>query len=293
MRTAGPARARIRPARESGHGKGSEFVRALEQVSNGIRNPVAKLRFIRICLARYERRRRWIDALPWESVRRRLYHWLGLEELRYLLRANSLGAAVKLDKQTRISLLMSRVAHAGVALAALSGLTLVAAGAYHLWRTAPEPAAAAAPAPADVAAAAEATPAAGVAPTGIWLVEKGAGFEQYSNGLRIDTSFTASGEPRRVTACFDRGRPLEAGAFRATPVGILFHTSESDVWPLEASYNENLRDSSQRLLRYVQRNKLYHYLIDRFGRVVPGGGRGRARRTTPATRSGRTAAAST
>jgi hypothetical protein len=39
------------------------------------------------------------------------------------------------------------------------------------------------------------------------------------------------------------------------------------VWPLEASFNENLRDSSQRLLKYVSRNKLYHYVIDRFGRV--------------------------
>jgi hypothetical protein len=51
------------------------------------------------------------------------------------------------------------------------------------------------------------------------------------------------------------------------PAGILFHTTESDVWPLEAAFNENLRDSSHRLLRYVSRNRLYHYLIDRFGRV--------------------------
>ncbi len=265
MRTAGPARARIRPARDSGAGKGSEFVRALEAVSNGIRNPVAKLRFIRICLARYERRRRWIDAVPWESARRRLYHWLGLEELRYLLRANSLGASVRLDKQTRLSLLMSRVAHAGVALAALSGLTLVAAGAYHLWRTAPEPAAAAAPAPAEATATAEATPAAGVAPAGIWLVEQGTDFEQYSNGLRIETTFTTTHEPRRFRTLTEDGM-LEAGTYDK-PVGLLFHTSESDVWPLEESYNENLRDSSRRLLRYVQRKKLYHYLIDRFGRA--------------------------
>ena len=36
------------------------------------------------------------------------------------------------------------------------------------------------------------------------------------------------------------------------PVGILFHTSESDIWPLEGPFNENLRDSRQRLLRYVR-----------------------------------------
>lgn len=250
----------------SGPGKGSEFVQAIESVSRGIRNPVAKLRFIRMSLARYQRRSRWIEALPWESIRRRLYHWLGLEELRYLLRANSLGAAVPLDHRTRVSLFVTRLAHAGVALAALSGLSLVAAGAYQLWRNAPSPAAAAAaPASATATVSAPETPSAGVAPTGIWLVEQGPEFEQYSNGLRIETGFTTTHEPRQFRTLTEDGL-LEAGTF-AQPVGILFHTSESDIWPLEESYNESLRDSSRRLLRYVQRKKLYHYLIDRFGRA--------------------------
>ena len=39
------------------------------------------------------------------------------------------------------------------------------------------------------------------------------------------------------------------------PVGIVFHTSESDIWPLEESFNEKLRDSSQDLLRYLRRNQ--------------------------------------
>jgi len=51
------------------------------------------------------------------------------------------------------------------------------------------------------------------------------------------------------------------------PVGIVFHTSESDIWPLEESFNEKLRDSSLNLLRYLKKNRVYHYLIDRFGRV--------------------------
>jgi hypothetical protein len=265
VRTAGPARARYSPARDSGPGKGSEFVQALEAVSRGIRNPVAKLRFIRFSLARYQRRSRWIEALPWESLRRRLYHWLGLEELRHLLRANSLGAAVPLDRQTRASLVFTRLAHAGIALAALSGLTLVAAGAYQLWRSAPAPAAAAAPGSAEATAPTPSTPSAGVAPTGSWLVEQGPEFEQYSNGLRIETGFTTTHEPRQFRTLTEDGL-LEAGTFDQ-PVGILFHTSESDIWPLEPSYNENLRDSSRRLLRYVQRKKLYNYLIDRFGRA--------------------------
>jgi hypothetical protein len=65
---------------------------------------------------------------------------------------------------------------------------------------------------------------------------------------------------------FDRttGRLSEP---RSEPSGILFHTSESDIWPMEPGYNENLRDSSQRLLRYIQRKHLYNYVVDRFGRV--------------------------
>ena len=51
------------------------------------------------------------------------------------------------------------------------------------------------------------------------------------------------------------------------PVGIVYHTSESDIWPLEESFNEKLRDSSQNLLRYLRKNRVYHYLIDRFGQV--------------------------
>ena len=104
----------------------------------------------------------------------------------------------------------------------------------------------------------------GIAPAAIWLVEKGDGFEQYSNGLRIDTSLTVAGTPREFRIFGAQGLQPE---LHTRPIGILFHTSESDVWPLEASFNDNLRGSSQNLLRYVRRNRLYHYVIDRFGRV--------------------------
>jgi N-acetyl-anhydromuramyl-L-alanine amidase AmpD len=237
-------------------------------VSRGIRNPVAKLRFIRLALARYQRRSRLIQLVPSAALRRRLYHWLGLDELRFLLSANSLGASVPIDKTTRASLLLTRLAHAGLALAALSGLSLVGAGIYQLWRTAPAPAAAAAPASAEAArvTAETAPPAkAGVAPAGIWLVEQGPAFEQYSNGLRIETTYATPGEPRFFHTLTEDGS-LEPGS-QSKPIGILFHTSESDIWPLTEANNEKLRDSSQRLLKYVQRNRLYHYLIDRFGRA--------------------------
>jgi hypothetical protein len=106
---------------------------------------------------------------------------------------------------------------------------------------------------------------AAVAPSAIWLVEKGSDWELYSNGMRIDTSFAVAGDPRRFKV-FEEGVGLRAEVY-TKPVGIIFHTSESDIWPLEASFNESLRDSSQRLLRYLVRNRCYNYLIDRFGRI--------------------------
>jgi N-acetyl-anhydromuramyl-L-alanine amidase AmpD len=104
-----------------------------------------------------------------------------------------------------------------------------------------------------------------VLPAGVWLVEQGAAYEQYSNGLRIETTYATTGEPRAFRTLTEDGA-LEPGT-QTKPIGLLFHTSESDVWPLTEANNEKLRDSSQRLLKYVQRNRLYHYLIDRFGRA--------------------------
>jgi hypothetical protein len=47
----------------------------------------------------------------------------------------------------------------------------------------------------------------------------------------------------------------------------VFHTTESDPAPLEKSNNQRIRYEGQQLLRYVQRNQLYNFTIDRFGRV--------------------------
>jgi predicted heme/steroid binding protein len=97
------------------------------------------------------------------------------------------------------------------------------------------------------------------------MVDSGPGFELYSNGLRIETSYATAGEPRRYRV-FEVGRGMGSEVLDR-PVGIVYHTSESDIWPLEESFNEKLRDSSQNLLRYLRKNRVYHYLIDRFGQV--------------------------
>jgi hypothetical protein len=96
-------------------------------------------------------------------------------------------------------------------------------------------------------------------------VDSGPGFELYSNGLRIDTTWAVAGEPRRYRV-FVAGQGM-GSEVHDRPVGIVYHTSESDIWPLEESFNEKLRDSSQNLLRYLRKNQVYHYLIDRFGQV--------------------------
>jgi hypothetical protein len=247
-------------------------VTSLEAASREIKDPVEKLRFIRGSLARYRTLDQAVRKVPWAPARHVLYRWLSLEGLRHLLNPNAMGSAPVLSGPARGWLIASRAA-AVLAVSAIAGGAV--AGAYRMSRPAASAVLAAPAAPhASVAAVAVPDPAAapapslvpaGVAPAGVWMVERGPTWEQFSNGLRIDTTFATSGTARRFRVFDEAGRLEEA--VRDRPVGILFHTSESDVWPLEAAFNENLRDSSQRLLKYVQKNRLYHYVIDRFGRV--------------------------
>ena len=230
-------------------------------MSRGIHDPVAKLRYIRGSLARYQSLDRCVRAVPVPGLRRHLYRWLSLEGLNHLLTTDPYGATPRVSIQTSLRLYASRSAAAALVLLALGSL---GAAAYRLTRPAPVIPVHADARPAPVVESLPTLPA-GVTATAIWLVEKGEGWEQYSNGLRIDTSFAVTGDARRYHV-FDEKDGLRPDLHQR-PVGILFHTSESDIWPFEANFNENLRDSSQHLLRYLQRNRTYHYLIDRFGRV--------------------------
>ena len=106
------------------------------------------------------------------------------------------------------------------------------------------------------------------APEQIWLVEQGAGYEVYSNGARILTEFEVDGSPRRYFA-FPRGAATpETGEERnGAPVGIVYHTSQSHIAPFKQEYNQKLQKSAEALLDFVRKHKLYHYVIDRFGRI--------------------------
>lgn len=245
------------------------FTRAVDRAGRDIHDPVAKLRFIRASLARRQEAEGWVRRVPWAPVRERVSRWIGADSVQRALIASPFGFARPRPAAPR-SLAASRVLVAAAAIA----VAVAAAGLG--WRAArPEgpPVLAAAdlpPAPARVIGPppvgdpdAPMAPR-GIAPAAIWLVEKGDGFEQYSNGLRVDTTLTVAGTPREFRIFGEQGLQPE---LHTRPIGILFHTSESDLWPLEASFNDNLRGSSRNLLHYVRKNRLYHYVIDRFGRV--------------------------
>jgi hypothetical protein len=105
----------------------------------------------------------------------------------------------------------------------------------------------------------------GIVPSAIWLADRGPGWELYSNGLRIETAFAVKGTARDYRVHSRSGELLPTRL--SHPIGILFHTSESDLWPLEPGYEKEVRRGSEALLRFVKREQAYNYLIDRFGRV--------------------------
>jgi hypothetical protein len=253
-------------SRSSGDKSGSrakDLTRRLDRAGRDIQDPVAKLKYIRGSIDRARRADLRIRLIPFEPVRRALYKAYGLDELRDLLEVNPMGVGPASRAVRRVERVRKVVAGGVVTAAALTALVAVVSLARV---KAPAAEVEAASGTTTAALPASAAPqVAGVAPSGVWLVETGAGWEQYSNGLRVETAWSVTGEGRRFRV-FTEQNGAE-GPARHEPVGILFHTTESDIWPLEAAYNESLRDSSQKLLAYVARKRLYHYLIDRFGRV--------------------------
>jgi hypothetical protein len=102
----------------------------------------------------------------------------------------------------------------------------------------------------------------------IWLVEKTSHHETYSNGLQIITTRTVSNIEREYFR-FERNLHLRASQIQTSNkiAGIVYHASESDILPFKPEMNTSIKKYSQRLIKYLQRKKSYHYLIDRFGRI--------------------------
>jgi hypothetical protein len=103
-------------------------------------------------------------------------------------------------------------------------------------------------------------------PEKVWLVEQGEGFERYSNGARIINTHETSNRPRRFIA-FGRGADGGRGEAQTAPVGIVYHTSESDILPFIKDNSGSIEYRSKNLLAYVREHKSYNYVIDRFGQV--------------------------
>jgi hypothetical protein len=102
----------------------------------------------------------------------------------------------------------------------------------------------------------------------IWLVEKTSDREIYSNRLQIITTHTVDHIPRQYCR-FPRNSnqsPTDIQTVNKIS-GIVYHASESDLFPFTPEMNTSIKKYTGQLIKYLQRQKSYHYLIDRFGRV--------------------------
>ena len=114
-----------------------------------------------------------------------------------------------------------------------------------------------------------------------WRIEWSRDYEVYSNGLRIENQLAVANEPRWPYQLLERGEDWvrqgdqsqpDAGKrssvlLRTQPAGIVFHTTESDQAPFEATQQHNLHRIGLETLLYVRNKRAYHFVIDRFGGV--------------------------
>jgi hypothetical protein len=100
------------------------------------------------------------------------------------------------------------------------------------------------------------------------LVHETADYEEYSNGLVVTNTWRSPGKPRPSYPVF----PAAPGGaapedWRIAPAGIVYHSTESHPLPMEAEWQPDVPRIEKYLLDYVRDKHLYHFLIDRTGRV--------------------------
>ena len=103
-------------------------------------------------------------------------------------------------------------------------------------------------------------------PEKVWMVEQKDEFERYSNGLRILREYETANHRRGYYVYKPEGG-VTSDELQTNPVGIVYHTSESDILPFTIENNDSIESRSRGLLKYVQEHKSYHYVIDRYGQV--------------------------
>jgi len=102
----------------------------------------------------------------------------------------------------------------------------------------------------------------------IWLVEKTIDREFYSNRLQIITKYTMSNIPREYYRFPKNSKYMPVNSKITDKIsGIVFHASESDLYPFMPEMNRSILKYSKQLIKYLLRKKSYHFFIDRFGRV--------------------------
>jgi hypothetical protein len=101
----------------------------------------------------------------------------------------------------------------------------------------------------------------------VWLVESRGGEELYSNGLTISNEYLTHTGPRSYPI-FDAENPAwESARWQAAPVGLVLHTTESDLAEFSPSNNHEILRYGRHLLEFIRKEQLYNFLVDRFGRV--------------------------
>lgn len=100
----------------------------------------------------------------------------------------------------------------------------------------------------------------------VWQIKRGDDYEQYSNGCRILTRYETDNHPRGYYA-IPRGSESAGEAPRHDIVGIVYHTSESDIVPFIPDNTASIQKLSQGTLDWIRKNRSYNYLIDRFGEI--------------------------
>jgi len=105
----------------------------------------------------------------------------------------------------------------------------------------------------------------------IWMVEETSARTLYSNGLTVRREYETESVPRRYHV-YRRDTLQQSEAALTVPAGIVFHTTESEILPLEAARNSALLRSREDVLNHVRSGRCYNFVIDRFGqvsRIVP------------------------
>jgi hypothetical protein len=250
------------------------YAKLVDRYARYVKSPILRLKFLKSAM-KIDPPESFVNRLP--VVGSLQHRALLIVELSKVLPVTE-AAPLAL----RITALLYRLRHAVYAACLLVALAAGAGLGYAVMNLASRlfvstEAKGAATVPADTAnantAASEAVSSigseAGLTLDKVWLAEQGNGYEFYSNGVRVLNEYETAGERREFYRFPVDGvaRGADDGERLTRPLGIVYHVSEGDQLPFDNEYNASLQTHSKALLEYARGHRLYHYIIDRFGRV--------------------------